>query len=104
MTLSSLIVVGLACRLGLRQRLIAAASTGSLELGDVRRILTGIVRVTIVFEVGAAIVLFLRFWLHYDESAGRAAYLGVFHAVSGFNRSEAHTSELQSLMRLAYAV
>src|SRR3546814_2225921 len=29
---------------------------------------------------------------------------GVFGAISGFDRSEEHTSELQSLMRLSYAV
>lgn len=85
MTLSSLIIVMLSRRLGLRQRLIAAASTGSLELGDVRRILTGVVRVTVIFESLATVALFLRFWLAHDEPLARAAYLGLFHAVSAFN-------------------
>ena len=87
MTLSSLIVVVLARRLGLRQRLIAAASTGSLELGDVRRILSGVARLTAGFELVSASALFLRFWLGHDEPVGRAAYLGVFHAVSAFNNA-----------------
>jgi len=87
MTLSSLIVVVLARRLGLRQRLIAAASTGSLEIGDVRRVLFGVARVTAAIEVTVAVALFLRFWLGHDEGVWRAAYLGVFHAVSAFNNA-----------------
>lgn len=87
MTLSSLMIVVLARRLGLRQRLIAAASTGSLELGDVRRVLGGVVRVTVVFEVLATTALALRFWLTYDTPFGQALYRGLFHAVSAFNNA-----------------
>ncbi len=87
MTLSSLIVVVLARRLGLRQRLIAAAETGSFDLGDLRSVLLGVARLTLASEVVAAIVLLLRFWTMHDEPFGRAVYLGVFHAVSAFNNA-----------------
>lgn len=87
MTLSTLIVVGIGHRLGLRQRLIAAASTGSLELGEVRSILRGVVRVTLSVELIGAVLLTLRFWLSHDEGLHRAAYLGVFHVVSAFNNA-----------------
>ena len=87
MTLSSLIVVGLARRLGLRQRLIAAASTGSLELGQVRSVLSGVVRVTVVMELATALILFLRIWITHGEPLGRAVWLAVFHAVSAFNNA-----------------
>jgi potassium uptake TrkH family protein len=87
MTLSALIVVGLARRLGLRQRLVAAASTGSLALGEVRSILRGVALVTVIVELLVAAVLTLRFWITHDEPLGRAAYDGLFHAVSAFNNA-----------------
>jgi len=34
-----------------------------------------------------AVILGLRFWLAYDESPARAAYLGLFHSVSAFNNA-----------------
>jgi Trk-type K+ transport system membrane component len=34
-----------------------------------------------------AAVLFLRFWIAHDEPVGRAAYYGIFHAVSAFNNA-----------------
>lgn len=87
MTLSSLIVLTLARRLGLRQRLNAAASTNSLDLADVRGLLIGIAKLTFVFEAVAAALLALRFWLEHGEPLGRAAYLGLFHSVSAFNNA-----------------
>lgn len=87
MTLSSLIVFALARRLGLRQRLIAAASTGSLELGQVRSVLLGVIRVTVIVEATASSIMFLRLWLSHDLPVGRAAYVGVFHSVSAFNNA-----------------
>jgi trk system potassium uptake protein len=87
MTLSSLIVVVLSKRLGLRHRLVAAAETGSLDAGDVRRVLVGVARFTVAIETVAAALLFLRFWAGHGEPVGRAASLGLFHAVSAFNNA-----------------
>lgn len=87
MTLSSLVVLFLARRIGIRQRLIAAHETGSLDLGEVRRIVLGVARYSLLFEAAAFVVLTARFWLTYDESLGRAAYLGAFHAISSFNNA-----------------
>lgn len=87
MTLTSLIVFVVARRLGLRQRLIAAAETGSMNLGDVRRLLIGVAQLSFGVEAVVAVLLFLRFWLSHDETPGRAAYLGIFHAVSAFNNA-----------------
>ncbi len=87
MTLSSLIVLTLAGRLGLRHRLIAAAETGSLGLGDLRSILVGVGRFSLVVEAVVALALGLRFWVNHDEPIGRAAYLGLFHAISAFNNA-----------------
>jgi trk system potassium uptake protein len=87
MTLTSLIVFVIGRRIGLRQRVITAAETGSLNLGDVRRLLVGVARLSFGVEAVAALALFLRFWISHDESVGRAAFLGIFHAVSAFNNA-----------------
>lgn len=86
MTLSSLIVLVISRRLGLRRRLIAAAETGSMDLGEIRRLVFGVALVSFVVEAVVATALCLRFWTG-GETFGRAAYLGVFHAVSAFNNA-----------------
>ncbi|HEU5083383.1 MAG TPA: potassium transporter TrkG, partial [Acidimicrobiales bacterium] len=86
-TLSSLLVAVLARRLGLRHRLIAVAESGAIDMSDVRRLLFQVARLTAIFEVTIASLLALRFVTMHGEPAGRAAYLGVFHAVSAFNNA-----------------
>lgn len=87
MAITSLIMFVVARRIGLRQRLMAAAETGSMNLGDVRRLLVGVALFSLGVEGFVAIALALRFWLAYDQPFGRAVYLGVFHAVSAFNNA-----------------
>jgi trk system potassium uptake protein len=87
MTLSSLIIVVLSRRLGMRQRMVAAAERGSLDLGDLRSLLAGVIRLTLIVEVLISLALFLRFWLRHGEEPVRALYLGVFHGVSAFNNA-----------------
>ena len=87
MTLASLAAIFVSHKLGLKSRLLARAETGALDLGDVRTVLSGIIRFTLIFEVTAALLLAFRFWLTYDESIPRALWLGVFHAVSAFNNA-----------------
>lgn len=87
MTLATLIGLLMARRLGLAQRLNAAAETKTLGLGDVRRVLTGVATVTVVIEAVTWLALTLRFTLGYDESLGQAAWNGLFHAVSAFNNA-----------------
>jgi len=87
MTLATLVGLVISRRLGLASRLTAAAETKTAGLGDVRAVLLGVVRVSLVIELLTAIPLTLRFALAYDESPGRAIYLGVFHSVSAFNNA-----------------
>jgi len=87
MTLTSFVLFVVSHRLRLRQRLIAAASTGSANLGDVRQLLIGVAKLTFGVEAVVSTVLFLRFWIGHDEPLARAAYLGLFHAVSAFNNA-----------------
>lgn len=87
MTMASLLIVLMTRRLGLRSRLIAAAETKNLGIGDVRSVLVGVFKVTVIFEVLTTLILMWRFSTRYDESLGDAAYLAVFHAVSAFNNA-----------------
>jgi trk system potassium uptake protein len=87
MTLASLAAIAISHKLGLKTRLLARAETGALDLGDVRTVLLGVAKFTLLFEVIAAVLLTLRFLVHYDESLPRAIWLGVFHAVSAFNNA-----------------
>lgn len=87
MTLASLAGLLLARRMGLTTRLTTAAETKALDTTDLRRVLLGVATITVVVESLLATVLTARFWLAYDESFGRAAYLGLFHSVSAFNNA-----------------
>lgn len=87
MTLATLLALALSQRIGLASRLTAAAETKAVGIGDVRALLGRILRVALLVEAAVAVVLTLRFALAYDETPLRAAYLGVFHAVSSFNNA-----------------
>ena len=87
MSLTSVIVILLSRRLGLRHRLVAARETGSLDLGDMRSVLVGVAKLSLGVELVVASALFLRFWLGHGEPASRALYLGIFHSISAFNNA-----------------
>jgi potassium uptake TrkH family protein len=87
MTLASVLALVVARRLGLRTRLLAQAETGALNLGEIRRILLGVIAFSLVFEAIAAVILTLRFAITYDYSVGAAVYRGVFHAITAFNNA-----------------
>jgi potassium uptake TrkH family protein len=85
MTLATLLGLLVSRRIGLRSRLIAQAETRTLALGDVRTVLGRVAVTMLVCEAAVAVALSLRFWLGYDYPPGKAAWHGVFHAVSSFN-------------------
>ena len=87
MTFASLLGLLVSRRMGLRTRMIAAAETKSVGLGNLRAVVVGVLKVSLTFEVITALVLSLRFVFGYGEPVGRAVYLGVFHAVSAFNNA-----------------
>ncbi|MDR7383212.1 TrkH family potassium uptake protein [Promicromonospora iranensis] len=87
MTVASLLGVLVSRRLDLSSRLVAAASTRTVSLGDVRRMLIRVVVLAAVVEGAVAAVLTVRFAVAYDEPFGRALWDGVFHAVSGYNNA-----------------
>jgi Trk-type K+ transport system membrane component len=87
MTLASLLGLLVARRLRTRLQLSTQAETKSLGIGDVRRVVLGVLRISVLFEAAVAAILTWRFSDGYGEPMGRAVYLGVFHAVSAFNNA-----------------
>ncbi|MBC6457340.1 TrkH family potassium uptake protein [Actinomadura sp. HBU206391] len=87
MTLATLFAVLVSGRLGLRARLVAQAETKTLSMTDLRRVVRKVVIFSLTSEAIVATVLTARFVFGYGEPFGRAAYLGVFHAVSAFNNA-----------------
>ncbi|MEU3165046.1 potassium transporter TrkG [Streptosporangium sp. NPDC006930] len=87
MTLSSILAVIVSGKLGLRARLNTQAETKTLGPGDVRKVIAGVAKVTLVAEALTAAVLTARFVIGYGEPFGRAAYYGIFHAISAFTNA-----------------
>lgn len=69
----------------MRTRLSTAAETKEFGNGDVRRVLVGVFKVTVLFEALLALALTLRLALGHQESLPRAVSHGVFHAGSAFD-------------------
>lgn len=87
MTVASLLGVLVSRRLDLSSRLVAAASTRTVGLGDVRGTLVRVVALAAVVEGVVALVLAVRFAVAYDEPLGQALWHGVFHSVSAYNNA-----------------
>jgi trk system potassium uptake protein len=87
MTLASLVGLLISRRLGLRSRLVAAAETKHIGLGDVGRVIVGVITASLLFEALTAVLLTARFAAGYDVGLVRAIELGGFHAVSAFNNA-----------------
>lgn len=84
---ASLLGLLMSRRMGLHTRLMAAAETRTIELGDVRRAVLGVIAVSAGAEIVVATILTARFLTTYDQSPGHAVWLGVFHAVSAWNNA-----------------
>ncbi len=87
MTIGSVLAIVASHRLGLRQRMLAQAEIGAVDIGDLKRLIGAIARITLVVELATGLILFLRFWLGGYDSAGRSAYTGFYTAIAAFNNS-----------------
>ncbi len=87
MAVSSVVAVVLARRIGLRHRMAAQAETGALRLGDLRTVVLGVVRWSLLVEAAAAVALAVGFVVVHEEGVVRSAWMGLFHSVSAFNNA-----------------
>lgn len=87
MTLATVIGIVLARRFGLSAALLASAETSSVGLGDLRRVVLAVGKVTIVVELALFLILWPRLALSYDEGWLHGAWTALFHSVSAFNNA-----------------
>ena len=88
MTIGSVLAIIASHRVGLRQRMLAQAEIGAVDMGDLRRLILAIAKITIAVESVLALVLFVRFWqAGYEDGVVASAYSGVFHSISSFNNA-----------------
>ncbi|HEY3486161.1 MAG TPA: potassium transporter TrkG, partial [Ilumatobacteraceae bacterium] len=87
MTIGSVMAMVASRRVGLRQRMLAQAEIGTVDMGELRVLIAAIVRITLAVEGAVALVLFLRFWQTDVADAGPAAYSAIFHSVVAFNNA-----------------
>lgn len=85
MTFSTLIGVALGRRITLQERQTLSEGLNAFVPGEVVRFALSVFRATVVFEVLGALLLTAA-WTG-THGLGRAAWLGIFHAVSAFNNA-----------------
>lgn len=87
MIFASLIGLVLARKLSVRSRLNTAAEAKAVGFADVRGLVRGILKITVLIELGVFILLAVRFMLGYGYGVGEAAWHAAFLAVSSFNNA-----------------
>ena len=87
MVLASLLGIAVSRRMGLRTRLLAQAGTQAGTLGDVRRVVRGVLTTSLAIEAATIVVLAGRFLARGEEPAGRAVYSAFFHGIAAFFNS-----------------
>lgn len=88
MTIGSVLALVASHRVGLKQRMLAQAEIGAVDLGDLKRLLLAIAKITLAVEGSLAVVLFAQFWRRgYEDGPAASAYSAVFHSISAFNNA-----------------
>ena len=87
MTIGSVLALVASRRLGLRQRMLAQAEIGAVDIGELRYLISAIAKITLLVESSIALILFIHLATIGDNSIGRAAYSALFHGVSAFNNA-----------------
>jgi potassium uptake TrkH family protein len=88
MTIGSVLAIIASHRVGLRQRMLAQAEIGAVDMGELRRLILAIARITVAVELTLASILFLRFWqAGYEDGPIASAWSGIFHSIASFNNA-----------------
>jgi len=87
MTIGSVLALVTSRRVGLRQRMLAQAEIGAIDIGELRSLIAAIARITIAVEGSIALLLFAHLATTDDTDVGRAAYSSIFHGISAFNNA-----------------
>ena len=87
MTIGSVLAIVASRRIGLRQRILAQAEIGAVDMGELRYLISAIAKITVLVESTIALILFAHLATVDDISVGRAAYSSIFHGISAFNNA-----------------
>ena len=87
MTIGSVLALVASRRVGLRQRMLAQAEIGAVDIGELRYLIAAIAKITLLVESSIALILFVHLATTGDTGVGRAAYSAMFHGVSAFNNA-----------------
>ena len=87
MTVGSVLALVASRRVGLRQRVLAQAEIGAVDIGELRYLISAIAKITLLVESSIAVILFIHLATTGDTGIGRAAYSAAFHGVSAFNNA-----------------
>lgn len=74
-------------RLGLRTRLVAQADMHVVKLGEVRPLFRRVAVTMLSFQTVTAVILTIRYRIHYFDDLPTALWHGVFDAVMAFNNA-----------------
>ncbi|ESA33541.1 potassium uptake family [Leptolyngbya sp. Heron Island J] len=85
MTATTVLLLLLGKRLGLKDRLAIQQSLDTTELSSAASLIKSIIAMTMIFELSGVFLLMLRFTS--DYGAGRSLWLSVFHSISAFNNA-----------------
>lgn len=84
MSVASLVVFLLRRKVSLRQRMVMAQALSLNDMQGVVQLQKWVLGGSLSIQLMGALVLMLRFMTRYEYPFGKAAWLGVFHSVSGF--------------------
>jgi potassium uptake TrkH family protein len=87
MTIGSVFALIASRRIGLRQRMLAQAEIGAVDIGELRTLISAIAKITVGVELTIAVILFAHLVGDDDITPVQAGYSGIFHAVSAFNNA-----------------
>jgi potassium uptake TrkH family protein len=88
MTIGSVLAIVASSRMGLKQRMLAQAEIGAVDIGELRHLIVAIAKITVSVEATVAFVLFVRFWqMGYAPGPIQAAWAGLFNSVAAFNNA-----------------
>ena len=85
MSATTLLLLLIGRRLGLKDRLAIQQAMETSELANVKALLISIVSMTLIFELTGAFCLFLTFSEQFES--GEALWLSIFHSISAFNNA-----------------
>jgi trk system potassium uptake protein TrkH len=85
MSLTTLLLIALGRRIGLRERLLIGESLGIARLGGIVKLVRNMAIFTLATEIIGAVVLYFRFSTEYSTST--AIWKSIFQAVSAFNNA-----------------